>query len=407
MPLVASREINVAGEELVVVRTSDRMLFKKCRRLWGWTSHMKMGLTIKEQADYFWFGTGLHYALEDYHGANVYGHPGRAFQAYTAATRIAGCAPATWNDLLPTGLGIMCYYADYWLKSRDPFGTFVFEGQPQLEAHGYIDLGAKKDGRRVVYGFTIDRMIEDEHGQIWVGEYKSAKAFRTFHYDTDEQCTAYCWAANRLYRRDIAGVYYYQFKKTVPQLPKILAAGGISTDPRQPTTGALYRKQLLDVYGDLKICPPKNIKMLNELVTEETEDQDRFIRREAIERNQDQIDNFERRVILELEDMLNDDLPLYPNQTKDCSWSCPLQAACIAMESGGDYEQALSSYARHPGGDNREGWRKSLPHPANVAMPEEAELYQGLIQEVQRSEADNNWEPQITPEEAFLAEFQN
>lgn len=405
MPIVASREISSDKEQLIVVRTSDRMLFKKCRRLWGWMSHMKMGLQIKEQADYFWFGTGMHYALEDYHGHNVYGHPAIAFQAFTEATRADNSAPGTCNELLPIGVGMMSYYADYWLKTRDPLKTFYLNGKPQLEVHGYVDLGVKHRGLRVVYGFTIDRLVIDDAGQLFVGEYKSAKDFRIFHYDTDEQCTAYCWAANRLYNRPVSGVLYYQFKKQVATLPKILSTGLVSSDPRQATSSALYRKRLLDIYGDLKLAPAKNIKCLNELTVKESEDSDRFIRRECIERNQSQIDRFEERVMLELEDILNDDLPLYPNQNKDCSWSCPLQHACIAMEDGSDYEQILSVYANHPQYQESTSWRKHLPQANQVQLSREALQYQEQMQEVAQQQEDRGWEPQISPEEAFLQEL--
>ena len=405
MPIVASREISSAQEEFVVVRTSDRMLFKRCRRLWGWTSHLKMGLQIKEQPDYFWFGTGIHYALEDYHGINKYGHPGKAFLAYVEATRRSGAAPPTWNDLQPLGLTMMSYYADYWLQTRDPLQTFLVGGKPQLEIHGYIDLGIKHRGKRVVYGFTMDRMIEDEHGILHVAEYKSYKSFQWFHLDTDEQCTAYCACASKLYNRPALGVYYYQFLKRAPALPKVLANGTISTNTAQATTAALYRRMLCDVFGTVERSPAPNRKCLQALTVEETEDQDRFIRREHIERNQTQLDTFWERIMLELEDILDEDLPLYPNQTRDCSWSCPLQAACIAIESGADYEDALRSYAQRPTIEvpDQTAWRKYLPK--QVQLPAEAEIYQQLMQEVEKGGAPDTWEPQMSPEEAFLSEL--
>lgn len=404
MPLQGMRTVGDDGEELIVVRTSDRMLFKRCRRLWGWMSHLKMGLSIKEEADYFWFGSGMHYALEDYHGYNYYGHPGRAFLAYAEATRAIGKLPSTYSDLMPVGLGMMCYYADYWLGTREPLHTYFVKNVPQVEINALIDLGVKHHGCRVVYGLTIDRMVIDPEGQLWVAEYKSAKAFRVFHYDTDEQITAYCWGAHKIYNQPIAGIKYYQFKKDIPQFPRILSNGSISCDARQPTTAALYRKTLVDVFGSLDKAPRANLKMFNELVTEETEDQDRFIRREIVERNMQQLVSFEQRVQLELEDILNEDLPLYPNQTKDCSWSCPLQHACIAMEDGSDYEGTLSTYSKHPTEEDV-SWRNHLPQPNLVLLPSEAERYQGLLQELQTSQKDSPWEPQISPEQAFLEEL--
>jgi len=407
LAMETSKAVSADGEELVVIRTSDRLLFKRCRRLWGWMSHLQMGLSLREDVIYFWFGSGIHFALEDFHGVNLYGHPGKAFLAFVEAHRRIGKLPTDWEEHVPLGLGMLSYYADFWLPTRESLRTFVLNSIPQLEVHGYIDLGLVHEGHRVVYGFTLDRMVVDEGNQLWIAEYKTAKAFRLLHYDTDEQVTAYMWAAHRLYKRDVAGVWYYQFKKVVPSLPKILASGAISTDPKQQTSAALYRKALLDVYGGLDMVPVKNVKFLNELVVEETEDQDRFIRRESIERNQKQLDNFEVRVKMEVEDMLRSDLPLYPNQTKDCSWSCPLQHACIALECGADYETELDVMVQHPTADNKElSWRKHLPKPKSIVLPPEAQLYQDLILEV-LPKLEDPWEPQISPEEAFLQELRS
>lgn len=399
--------IEVDPNDLIVIRTSDRMAFKRCRRLWGWTSHLRMGLRIREEADYFWFGSGIHFALEDYHGYNVYGHPGKAFLAYVEATRKAGRAPATWNDLTPVGVGMASYYADFWLQSsgRDPLETLTIDGVPQVEVNGFIDLGIKWQNKRVVYGFTLDRLTVDADGGIWVVEYKTAKAFQVLHFDTDEQCTAYCWAGSKMYGLPVQGVWYYQLKKVVPALPRILSTGKISTDPKQQTSSALYRKMLIDIYGSPDAAPVPNRKFHDTLVVEETEDQDRFIRRECVERNPTQLQSFEQRVHLELGEMLNESLPLYPNQTRDCSWQCPLQAACVALEDGSDYDSALSSYAMKPSQSEAESmtWRKLLPNPHHVQLPPEAQLYQELMQEVQQQE--QNPQQLLTPEEAFLQEL--
>jgi hypothetical protein len=393
-------------EEVILLRTSDRSLFRRCRRLWGWISHLKMGLQVREQADYLWFGTGIHFALEDFHGYNVYGHAGRAFLAYVEASRRADNLPGTWQEHVVLGLGMMSYYSDYWLVHRDPLQTLWIDGVPQVEVNTQIDLGVRdKRGRRILYGLTMDRMLQDEHDQLWICEYKTAKQFREYHFDFDEQITSYAWGATKLYQQKIAGVVYMQFKKQVPQLPRVLSTGEISVDKRQPTTAALYTKMLMDMFGSLTNVPQKYVLFLNGLISEDTEDADRFINRTNVERNEYQIARFEERLHLELEDMLNEDLPLYPNFTNDCSWGCPLQHACLGMEDGSDYEQTLASYVRRsdryyfePKEDT--SWHKALPHPEDpvLQLPEEAQLYSQLLQEAQTHPE------RLSPEQAFLEE---
>jgi hypothetical protein len=60
--------------DIIPIHTSDRGTFKFCRRQWAWSSPSKRNLIPKAMVhgirDYFWFGTGIHYALEHYY------HPG-------------------------------------------------------------------------------------------------------------------------------------------------------------------------------------------------------------------------------------------------------------------------------------------------------------------------------------------
>lgn len=392
----------------IVLRTGDRGLFKRCRRLWGWTSHMMQGRIMRENADYLWFGSGVHYALEDFHGPNVYGHPTIAFLAYLQATSKVGMLPGTWQEHKSLGMALMSYYADYWLSVRPGYKTHVVDGEHQVEVNGVIDLGTdSRSGRRVLYGFTLDRVIADSYGRLWIVEYKTAKAIKNFHLDVDEQITAYCWCAWKFYGIPVAGVVYQQHLKKIPNLPKVLANGKVSTDLRQATTAAMYGKLLIDMYGSVEAAPQENINAYNHFRMREDEDKDKFIVRTYIERNQNQLENFERRVYLELEDMLNPDLPLYPYPTQSCDYMCPLEAACVAMEDGSDWQQILSAYSTSTESalTQREKeqmkWRTHLPKPQEVELPPEGVQYSRLLEQLDRQPE----EVQLSPEEALAEEL--
>lgn len=391
-----------------MLRTSDRMLFRRCRRLWGWTSHLRQGRSLLENADYFWFGSGIHYALEDYHGLNLYGHPAKAFLAFVMASREVGTVPGTWMEHQAMGLSLMSYYADHWLLHRPPLETYNVSGIPQVEVNGAIDLGVQlPDGRPVFYGFTLDRVIIDEYGRLWIVEYKTAKAIKESHLDVDEQVTAYCWAAWRLYKQHVAGVVYQQFKKSIPALPKVLSSGKVSTDMRQATSAALYAKMLTDMYGSVEMSPNENIVALNKFRAKEDSDKDKFIVRSYVERNEQQLLSFERRIHMELEDMSREDLPLYPNPTRDCEYLCPLQVSCIAMEDGSDWERLLDSMTMNSGDSltqrekEQAQWRIALPEPHEVELPKEGVQYSNLLNQLPEQEESQ----QLSPEEAFREEF--
>jgi len=391
-----------------MLRTSDRILFKRCRRLWGWMSHLRQGRRLQENADYLWFGTGIHYALEDYHGLNLYGHPAKAFIAFVEASRAAEMLPATWQEHLQLGIVLMTYYAEEWLSCRPALDTYELLGVPQVEVNGAIDLGVRTpEGRRVLYGFTLDRVIVDDFGRLWIVEYKTAKQIRVLHLDVDEQITAYCWSAWRLYGVHVAGVVYQQFAKRMPLLPKVLATGRVSTDVRQATSAALYARLLVDMYGGLDTAPNENIIALNKIRMTEDEDRDRFIVRHRIERNEMQLLSFEQKVLLELEDIANPNLPMYPNATKDCDNMCPLQAVCIAMDDGSDWAQILDSMTIMTGdgltGREKEQirWRNLLPEPDQIQLPPEGVQYSQLLGQLEAVPEES----QMSPEEVFSQEL--
>jgi len=373
-------------------------------------SHLQQGLVLREQADYLWFGTGIHYALEDYHGLNLYGHPAMAFMAYVEASRRAKILPGTWLEHQVLGVALMCYYVEQWLTDRDPLTTYEVDGIPQCEVNGVVDLGLRtEDGRDILYGFTLDRISIDEYGRLWIVEYKTAKQVRFLNLDVDDQVTAYCWAAWKLYRVPVAGVIYQQFRKTVPTLPKILATGKVSTDLRQPTSSSLYRKMLSDMYGSIEHAPQENILAYNRFCASEDEDKDRFIVRTREERTMRQLESFDLKVRMEIEDITNPNIALYPNPTWTCASMCPLQAACVAMDDGVDWHQIIDAYSRptSDGLTQREKeqvrWRTQLPEPQEVTLPREQVEYQQLLQQTPQSVEGALQEQR--PEEVFLEEL--
>src|SRR4051812_44228 len=360
------------AENVARIRTSDRISFKRCRRKWGWNSHLRSNLGPKESQSPLWFGTGMHFALENFHGYNNYGSPTDAFKAYCEATfslRQKIAIPAMYHELRELGIGMMDYYS-LWLTERDIYKTLWIDGIPQVEVRAHIDVpmdikklypGSPYD--KAVYSVTIDRVVEDESGELWLVDYKSAKAIQTLHYATDPQIGAYYWAAGYIYNRPIAGFIYQQHRKDVPHQPKVTAAGRLSTDKRQLTTHRHYRSVLVNIYGpNFEKWPAENLNFLNFLAGEEGADADRFIRRDKIFRNEHSFESEGTKIMLEMEDMLNPDLPLYPNPTRDCAYMCPFLHACMSMDDGSDWEHELS-LAHGQRAKEQEEWRSHLPIP--------------------------------------------
>ncbi|MCJ2520507.1 MAG: PD-(D/E)XK nuclease family protein [Candidatus Thermoplasmatota archaeon] len=362
-----------------VIRTSDRAAFKRCRRRWNWSSHLRSNLEPTRTAEPLWTGTGIHFALEDYHGHNRYGSPSDAFRAFTEACRKLpkrlAYLPDGWREELDLALGMLDYYL-VWLEGRDPLKTYWINGKPQVEVHWEIEIPWDENspfawrldpGDTIVHRGRFDRVVIDEHGRLWIVEYKSAKRFEVLHFETDGQCSTYSWSGSCLYDQEISGIIYQQHRKDVPDEPKFLKSSGkYSTNKSQLTTSRLYRKALINLYGDIDIVPSDNIKMLNLLHEQETEDSDKFVRRDRIERSPQQIQAEGAKILLELEDLVNDELPLYPSPTRDCSY-CPFVGPCVAFDDGSDWEELLSASTKQRE-EEPQGWRQRLPEPGKLQL---------------------------------------
>jgi hypothetical protein len=356
------------GKRIAVIRTSDRIQFKQCRRKWNWGSHLRGNLKSKQKASPLWFGSGIHFALEDFHGKQRFPSASAAFTAYAKATykQNASSLPDDAEDLVKLSMDIMDYYQNYWLKYRKPLDTFGYNGVPQTEVTFEIEIPgdwSEFGYDRVLYRGTFDRIIIDEHGILWIMEYKTAKVIQTMHYQTDPQVAAYIWAANIVYPGyQVGGVCYQQHRKEGPNAPCILKNGSISTAANQKTSHALYREALIDMYGEVSKAPSENVRCLNELAQEETEDRDPFIRRDWITKNARASESEGVKILMEVEDMLNPNLALYPNPVRECVYRCDFHSACVSLDDGYDWQYELED--RFISGEKDwESWRKFMVLP--------------------------------------------
>lgn len=400
------RGVEIIGtKRIAVIRTSDRISFKRCRRRWGWQSHLRQNLEPMTVAAPLWFGSGVHFVLEDFHGLQQFGSDGTgpsslllaeasrvadnalltsiptntpstyrasvAFTHYVRATykQDKTRLPDEWRDITPMAIAMMDYYQYTWLHYRDPLTTFVYEGKPQVEVNFRIPIpfdASHWDYDEVVYSGTLDRIIIDEHGSLWIVEYKTAKALYQLHYQVDSQISAYIWAARHIYpNHHIAGVIYQQHLKDYPEGPRIIANGGVSVaKSNMRTSWALYRDTLLKIYGSPPAFPAHNVDYLNSLAKAENTEalyaRDCFVRRDPVERNEFSSEVESEKILMEVEDMLNPDLPLYPNPTRDCPHLCPFLGACVSFDDGSDWEYVIQHdfRQRQPVYDS---WREYLP----------------------------------------------
>ncbi|MNM08175.1 PD-(D/E)XK nuclease superfamily protein [compost metagenome] len=434
------------------VRTSGRRTFRRCMRKWGFQSSMRMNLQRKgaETNIHFWFGSAIHFAMEDYFGYNKFGDPQKAFQAYYAAFKAAD-RPNGADEHYYLGMGMLDYFKTWYAKHNEVYqfetiwlNEFKQEvppgtpgAKPLIESSFILDLGVKVwarqdtgeiidvadqqiqgfrsdeghvenfiwgdktadsmlwDGEReriavtevpVCYHGTLDRLVKDKAGRWWIMDWKTAKSADTNKLDTDDQISAYMWAAEQWFGHKIHGFVYVQLTKELAKPPKRLANGTMSVDKKQKTTYALAKQMIIEDYKEVRKAPNKVIEFLNMIAAQESPEGDRYIRWDLVTRSQAQKESTYRHILGEIELMVNPNLYLYPSPTRDCIWDCEFRDACMKMDNG-QVEEAKRELAvmyeprpREEDG-NIDPWRENIPWP-------DTDKYAAVGTLVQEMEAD-------------------
>ena len=333
---------NELPEKYVAIHTTDRNLFRRCRRKWHFESELGKHLVEKDKLnENLWFGTGFHFALEDYHGFNRFRHPAKAFDAYLKAFKLEQLS-IECQALAKLAPHMFDYYINDWLPQRNEFETFFVDKIPQVEVEFSIYIPELSDwlGLPVIYQGKLDRIVTDIDGMLWFMDYKTAGKFDVEKLETDPQISSYSWAFPFIYNKLAEGIVYLQFRKAIAEPPKILKNGDISSDKRQNTTYKLYLEALQSRYG--QAYPEKNREMLDILINQETPEGDNFIRFDKVKRNEHNRRSEYQKILAEGYEMLNSKISLYPNPNRDCKWDCNFRSVCLAMDDGSDWEFMLN-----------------------------------------------------------------
>lgn len=418
------------------IRTSDRRVFRRCPRKWNYQSSLRCSLK-KEGAETninFWFGSGIHFALEDYHGYNLFKDPRRAFHAYYNAFKTPDLPTGAESGYI-LGMAMLSYYLNWidrhnrntkfetawlddnmnlvapntpgahpaveqsfliplnlWVVMRVDNNKVIGKQESAEDLRGVIHQRVDENGPYDVkyiplfYHGTIDKLMVDVYGRVWLTDYKTAKGADTNKLDTDDQVSAYLWAAQYVFPFPIYGFVYLQLTKDMVQEPKRLKSGELSVDKKQKTTYGLVKQEIINDYGSVSDAPAKMIEFLNTMADKESPEGDRFIRWDFIKRSTEQLQATERHIYGEISSMLSSSFYPFPSPTRDCSWDCDFRDICINSDKGAtdEVEVLLSSYKeRTPEEEgNNDPWRASIKYPvegeAEIPM-EDILSYQDMI----------------------------
>ena len=403
------------------IRTSDRRTFRRCLRKWDFQSSLRGNWQHigTEQNINFWFGSAIHFSMEDYHGENKFGDPRKAFWAYYQAFP-ASELPMGAEAHYELGMAMLSYYLTWYKRHNDVSGfetalvdpethqlynphqvkktdkmEYAVEQSFILPLSTYVAVDVNGNIRKaffnvqdpscisftysgvecnivpICYHGTMDRIVCDKYGRYWILDYKTAKGADTNKLDTDDQISAYLWAFEKWFGIKPYGFIYLQLTKEAVQEPKRLKNGELSVDKKQKTTYSLLKQEIINDYGTVNAAPSKLIQFLNHMASIESPEGDRFIRWDFVKRTPEQIKSTEEHIMGELHHMLWEDLYCYPSPTRDCIWDCPCRDLCLALDRKDEtaVNEFMQNFEQRPRNEdgNLDPWRENIPWPEKLA----------------------------------------
>lgn len=370
--MYGKKEIPYIRPSRYYVGTSSSRSYRRCKRKWGFQSSFKLGLDFDggQENIHFWFGSAIHFAMEDYFGWNRFGDPRRAFKAYYEAHDPVD-RPNLAEEHYELGMGMLEYFMEWypiankrcgfefetaWFhhnaeentwKPAQPFEEGAIPGTEvdvllNIGLEAYVDPKTGRMMRSVPGGVqvpihfhgTIDRICVDMYGRYWLLDYKTAKGADTNKLDTDDQISRYCWAAEQYLGIEIEGFIYLQLTKAVPKEPRVLKNGNLSTDKKQSTTYKKYYEAVCKHYGQVPKAPAAVQETLQYFLDKLVPEGDSFIRWDFVKRNVWEKAAMYHTVIAEASEMIDPNNYLLPNPTRDCIWDCPFREACLCLDRG-------------------------------------------------------------------------
>lgn len=392
--------------DIIPIHNSDRASFKRCRRYWDWNSPARQNLNLRADIHgvnpALWFGTGIHWALEQYYTPGLVRDPTEAWKTWFDIQWRGGIITADWlprvydlrpqqlavetaasgdykstyrvrglEDIIPSpdhdlfdelftlGIEMTSFYKEFAEKNND-FEVVMVEHDFSVPIWDYANntilRAIDKRENSPNFGKELEVHARGRVDNTWIRnnkmgiiDYKTAAKIEESYFDkleTDEQCTSYLWALEveaNYYDLPHKGypieeVLYDALRKSYPKPPTELKNGMFSVSRTDESTTYDILQAWIKIH-----MPGIPLSEKQQSYVDWLKDQgdEQFIIRRPVRRNRHQIASAGERIYLEALDMLSEPR-IYPNLTND--WlcrNCVFRAPCLAAEDGGDVTQLI------------------------------------------------------------------
>jgi hypothetical protein len=316
-----------------IARPWERQLFQRCRRAWDFGARERQDYELAEPAQVFDFAEALHDALD------VYYFPGmwewnraivrpltlkgfeksmrRQRQAYERAGQLPAKQLHRWEEHLELGTALLQRYFD-WAPEVDRFTPIQVASQfdisvpdPANPSSGLIT----PEGRPLRFRVRIDLAVIDDHELYWLVEHRIIAGHQwpeTDQLRIDEQALTRSWAWQLGFLAKLEGTIYNELRVDAP------GAGSAEVTVRAfPGPGGIMTQRSTESF-----------------------------RRTQMPRTEQEIERQGTTVALQLQDMTDPAVRIYPNPSWEYCSGCAYRPPCLAMTQGLDERPILESAYR-------------------------------------------------------------
>ncbi|HEV7829776.1 MAG TPA: PD-(D/E)XK nuclease family protein [Pseudonocardiaceae bacterium] len=316
-----------------VTRPWESGLFRRCRRAWNFGARERQNYEPIAPSRVFDFSEAIHDALD------VYYFPGmwdwnraivcplavagleksmrRQRDAYAHTRDLSAEQVQDWEQHLELGIGLLQRYFE-WAREVDRFTPIGVASQFDVNLPDPADADRgliNPEGRPLQYRVRIDLSVIDDHELYWLVEHRIVTGSQWPDLDElrlDEQALTRSWAWQLGFLAKLEGTIYNEMRMAPPSESKpevkiraIPGAGGITT---QRSTESF--------------------------------------RRTHIPRTEREIDRRGAAVALEMQDMTDPSVRIYPNPSPENCSGCAYRPPCLAINEGTDENPILDTAYR-------------------------------------------------------------
>jgi PD-(D/E)XK nuclease superfamily len=335
----ADGQQEVAVSVNYVARPWESRLFRRCRRAWDLGARERQDYEPAAPAQVFDFGEAIHDALD------VYYFPGmwdwnrtivrplavkgfeksmrRQRDVYAQTRDLSAEQVQHWEQHLELGTGMLQGYFE-WALDVDRFTPIQVASQFDIALPDPADPDSgliTPEGWPLQYRVRLDLVVIDDHELYWLVEHRIIAGSRWPDLDQlrlDEQALTRSWAWQLGFLAKLEGTIHNELRAVLP------GAGKPQVQVRAfPGVGGITTQRSAESF-----------------------------RRTQIPRTELEIERHGTAVALEMQDMTDRSVRIYPNPSWEHCSSCVYRPPCLAMTQGIDERPILeASYRKRIGED--------------------------------------------------------